>query len=291
MIVRIISLVATLAAFVLTLLLLLSGRTPSYLPSLHILELNTTRLVPADTIDDVLSDTGISAIDELADRFSETASDVINTAAEELGLHDYYTAHVLTYCWRQEGESLSGCDGQHVPFDFDPIPVLEEDLIPGVGLEDIGFPVEDVRTGIEVLKVVYRVMGIFILVSCIVAGVCVLLGIWGLFSGRLTAVVLGILMGSSALLLIIAAIMATVIAIKVRDILNRELEDVGISAEESRNFLGVLWGGVAAALLAFVGWSVGCCVGGRSRRHGKERVEYGDESLVDGQRRRRRWRF
>lgn len=287
MFVRIIAFIATLAAFVLPLLLLLSGRTPSYLPPLHIIELNTSHLMPASTIDDAIADTGIPFLDDLADSVSSSASDTVNAVADRLGVHDFYTAHLLTYCWGEE-QDVTGCDGQHVPFEFDPIPILETDLVDDVTLENLGFPVDDVKDKMRILKTVYKVMGIFVLVATILAGVSVLVGIWGLFGGRLSAALLGTLMGIAALLLIVAAVMATIIAIKVRDVLNRELDDVGITADESRDFLGVMWGAVAAALLATTVWGLGCCMGGR--KHSK-RDSIGDEGLVGGRRRRRGWRM
>ena len=73
--------------------------------------------------------------------------------------------------------------------------------------------------------------------------------------------------------------------------LNKEFAEIGIVADKSGQFLGVLWGGVGAAVLAWVGWSLGCCVGGRkSRGEGRKEEVYAVDEGVEGPRR-RRWRF
>ena len=240
-----VTLIFTIGAFVLPLLLMLSASRS--ISSLYLLKINTTNLTLTDAVLDSLPN-GIGAqVSDTLDRLGlDNETDAfIASVAHELGLKSEYTAHLYGICTKDTPADGWRCEAEAPPYEFDPIPVLETDLVPGFRLEDIDFPVQQVRDGVDILRTVYKVMGILVLVSVILSGLSVVLGLAAVFLGRKTSALLAVIMWLSAACLIVAAVMATVMATKGKDVVNKEAgERIGVYADNSRDFLGVLWGGV-----------------------------------------------
>lgn len=73
---------------------------------------------------------------------------------------------------------------------------------------------------------------------------------------------------------------------KLTEIANRELRDVGVTAEYSVEYLGITWGAVGAMLVVGLYWC-GACIMGRSegRRRSKEYADEGAMGAGEGKRR------
>lgn len=105
---------------------------------------------------------------------------------------------------------------------------------------------------------------------------CVSIGLIGLatlasiasfaFSGRMSACCNIVLALVAFLVVAVASALATAIAVIGARAVDRYAEQVGVTADPGRRFLGLTWGATAAMLVCLVWWSVDCCVGRRGRR-------------------------
>lgn len=66
---------------------------------------------------------------------------------------------------------------------------------------------------------------------------------------------------------------------KLTETANRELRDVGVTAEYSVEYLGLTWGAVGAIFVVGLYWC-GACFMGRSERRGSRSKEYADEGAM-----------
>lgn len=201
-------------------------------------------------------------------------------------------------------------------FTFDIVTILQNELtLSGLGitLDDIGFPTDDVNSAVKALNAAYKAMFITYCIGIATAGVCMLLGFLGFFMGRLAACVnwmfafvcfpfllcealvsayLTTCIQISFLSLGIASGIATALAVKLRDIINSKLRDIGITASHSSKFLGMTWAAVAAMLIVCLYWCC-ACFSGRKDNKRKTRRDAGDENGLVSEKpvaRRGRWR-
>ncbi|KAI5810529.1 actin cortical patch SUR7/pH-response regulator pali [Pyronema omphalodes] len=275
----------SIAAFILSLLTLLSGKDPKFLTDVFILRVNTTQIGTNVDIPSLLSTAGInpgnSAVDAVLSRLpSGEIGNILNTAARNLGLHDYYSAYPSTYCRgssiqdnnsHSTRELITNCTTPQFPFEFDPVAILESDLLKGVTLEQLNFPTQDVNRVVNALKTAYKVMNILYLVGVILAGVSILTGLAGFMASRLLEFLNQLVAFLALLALGVASAIATVFATRVRDIFNQKAAQINVSADRSGKFLGMTWAAVACLLLVVMSWCVVCCCG-RHRGRGKEGV-------------------
>ena len=72
----------------------------------------------------------------------------------------------------------------------------------------------------------------------------------------------------------IASAIATVIAVKVVNAVNKYGREIGVAATKGRVFQGMTWAATVLMLLASLAWIYECCVGRKKRttyvREGKE---------------------
>jgi hypothetical protein len=210
-----------------------------------------------------------------------------------LGLQDAYSAHVLTWCEGTDVTNnvtrITACTKPKIPFSFDPVQILQDELLNGIQLSDLGFPTQDIKSVTNTLQKAYKAMGICYLIGTILAGISIFTGMAGFFRSRilesLNSVVL--FLGMNALGL--ASAIATVIAIKAKNVFNKKAKDtVGVEAYNSSKFLGMTWAAVGLMLLASLLWCGICCCGSHERSSNGEKntkIGYRDEKRA------RRWSF
>lgn len=93
---------------------------------------------------------------------------------------------------KEAQDTVTNCTSRPM-FTFDPVTILQNELqLAGglVTLDDIGFPTQEVGTAVRALNAAYNAMFIAYCVGISTAGVCIVLGLAGVFFlGRLAACV------------------------------------------------------------------------------------------------------
>lgn len=208
-------------------------------------------------------------------------------------MHDFYTAHVSTWC---EGTLLSDntttsnsvasnstsasaeqrvtvCTSPKYPFSFDPVGILESELLQGLTLEQVGFPTQDVDKVVSALETAYKAMSICYLVGAILAGLSILTGLLAFRPSRLLEALNHLVALTAFILLGVGSAIATTIAIKVKDVFNDRAAVVNVTARNSVRFLGMTWAAVACMLLVSLLWCCVCCCGGHRRKENRRESE------------------
>ena len=123
--------------------------------------------------------------------------DLANKLAGKLGIKDFYSAHLLTYCdgsyapngtAPHPGRNVTFCSPKKAGFVFDPTAAVQNDLKTGISLlDDLHWP-QEIQDGLNALHAAMRATFGLYAVGAALAGVLVLGSVAGVFShGRLTA--------------------------------------------------------------------------------------------------------
>jgi len=277
-------LLCALAAFILSLLCLFAGSTRSFLQNGELLTLNTSRLGHTDVFKTSNGNSGFfsSLVNSLEGDINSLLNDVSSDVARALGIHDFYTAHIMDYCdgyyepnttvTKQEhpSENVTHCSNRTALFHFDPTAIIESELAPGINLTDIHWPseIEDATKSVELAS---KVMFIFYCIGIGFAGLAVIGAVWGvLANGRISASVNFTLDMFAFFTLALASIISTVVIVKAVNAINKYGADIGIAAYKGSTFLGMTWAATALMLLASIVWIAEFCRGrGRHAYKGK----------------------
>jgi len=84
-------------------------------------------------------------------------------------------------------EQTKNCTKQKGMFTFDPVDVLQDELLRGVTLQDLGVNTKDLDNAVHVLNVAYRTMFVTYCIGIAAAGIAAVLGVLGLSESRLIA--------------------------------------------------------------------------------------------------------
>ncbi|KAI9815396.1 MAG: hypothetical protein M1832_005466 [Thelocarpon impressellum] len=276
-------LVCAIIAFVLALLCVLAGSKPGYIEDAAILTLNTSRLGRFDLPDSITpTSTG---------PFSSIASKVINgvekvggqladDALEELGLKDFYSVHLMTFCEgsftpnetvRGAKRNVSECSAKRAMYSFDPRAIVQAELKTGVSLvDDLKWPAE-IDDGIRALRTAFRAMFVVYVIAIILAGGLILTSAAGVFSSsRLFAVMNTVVALMAFFALGVASAIAHALVVKASNVINDNGADIGLAAIRGRKFLAMSWAGTALLLSAFFAWVGASLEGTRQKEpHGR----------------------
>lgn len=214
----------------------------------------------------------------------EEINDRVNDVAKDLGLHDFYSAHLLTFC---EGfytpadtpndtvsqsdisKNVTSCSNATAMYSFNPRETLERELNEtghDIDLSDLGWP-DEVDDGIRALEVASNAMFVLYCIGIAFAFIALIAALASVFfSGRLSACV-NIIVDVIAFLAVgIASGIATAIAVKAADIINDKGNRIGISAQKGNKFLILTWVATTLLFVASIVWCVDCFTGGRKNR-------------------------
>ncbi|KUI67273.1 SUR7 family protein pun1 [Cytospora mali] len=280
-----------LGALILTLLCLFAGSTKSFLPEFSLITVNTSQigenLLSSSYITDHPEVTAI--IDLFPQEIQDDAEALLNAVIRRLGIHDFYTANLMTYC---EGyyeptalpnasvslgsisKNFTYCSPRSADFQFDPRAALQRDLNASGNswldvTTDLDWP-DEVDQGLQAVHIVQRVAFVIYCIAIGLIGLATLVSVVSvLFSGRLSACGNVLLALLAFLVAIIASALATAVAVVGETAVNHYGGDVGISATAGGKFLGLTWGATGAMLVCVVWWSVDCCCGRRGRNKSK----------------------
>ncbi|KAK5127201.1 hypothetical protein LTR85_008563 [Meristemomyces frigidus] len=274
------------AALVLSFLCLFAGSSKGFMEDYALVTLNTSEI--GSTLFNTSKSSSnpfISFIDNVTNSIESDLSDDLSSFAKDLGLHDFYSAHILDYC---EGyytpgpvpnatmskhdihRNVTSCSNKTAGYTFDPRTTLQQELAKSghsnINLTDLDWP-SDVDKGLHALRVASKAMFILYCIAIAFIGVAFVLALVCIFfDGRLSAFV-NVLVDWLAFLAIgLASAIATAIAVESADVINKYGNDVGISAQKGSKFLVLTWVATAVMLVASMVWCFDCIVG---RKHQK----------------------
>lgn len=176
-------------------------------------------------------------------------------------------------------KNVTSCSNKTAGYTFDPKATLEQELNKSghsnINLTDLDWP-SGVDKGLHALKIASKAMFILYCIAIAIIGVAFLLAlVCVFFDGRLSAFV-NVLVDWLAFLAVgLASAIATAIAVKSADIINKYGNDVGISAQKGSKFLVLTWVATAVMLVASMVWCFDCIVG--RKHHKTPRRDYADE--------------
>ncbi|KAF8429583.1 actin cortical patch SUR7/pH-response regulator pali [Tirmania nivea] len=295
----IIPVLLSVAAFVMSLMVLLAGKNPNFLPNVYLFRLDTSNIKPSGLNLDyssIISSLPIST-DEIPESIidqvpSSLIDDLAQTVAKQLGLKDYYYSHIMNYCsgvvvltGDPDGSGPNPATGNDTRvtycspinglYAFNPVDIFQTELISNYTINDLGIPSE-VESGAKALAVAYKVMFICYTIGVALSGLCVLLGLTiGWMETRAVAAIVGLLSILSALALAVGASIATAISIQLKNVFNEHMgQKVNVWADnDGGTFIALSWAAVLAMVLAMIYWAFGCCCGGSAGRRRRERRE------------------
>ena len=272
------------AALILSFLCLFAGSKKGFMEDYHILNLNTSR-IGESVIDTIGNDSPLSSLWNLVpDSIQEGVSEIAGTVTEDLGIEDFYSAHLLNYCFGQFtpteapnatlslkdiDKNITGCSERKAMFYFNPEDILQQALDSnglGITLTDLKWP-EDIQRGLDALRLVGITSFVLYCLSIAFIFLALVAAVPALFaSGRLAAC-LNLMITILAFLAIgLASALVTAVAVKGTSIINQHGNDVGVQAQRGNKFLGLTWATTALMFVALVAWSLELCIGHRKRQ-------------------------
>ncbi|KAF2756382.1 hypothetical protein EJ05DRAFT_63774 [Pseudovirgaria hyperparasitica] len=286
-------------ALVISFLCLFAGNKPGFMEDFNLFNLNTSRI--GSTLaenalngeNSILPSSITNILNELPEDVRNSIESIASTAADsfaqDLGLDDFYSAHMLNYC---AGDYLPNaipnatvseddiyknvtvCSSPRSSYWFDPRDALQDSLdranVTTITvdqlLEQLNFP-NEIITALDALRIAYRAMfTLYVVTICLCFIMFVISAIYIFTHGsRITACVVIII----SLLTFVASGAASGVATAVNVIganaINQYGDQVGIEADMGRKFLALTWAGTAAVFIGLLYWFVDCCCG-RSRK-------------------------
>ncbi|KAK4545672.1 hypothetical protein LTR36_002625 [Oleoguttula mirabilis] len=283
------------AALALSFLCLFAGSSKGFMEDYALVTLNTSEI--GSTLFNTSKSSSnpfISFIDNVTNSIESDISDDLSSFAKDLGLHDFYSAHILDYC---EGyytpgpvpnatlskhkihKNVTSCSNKTAGYTFDPKTTLQQELNKSghsnINLTDLDWP-SDVDKGLHALRIASKAMFILYCIAIAFIAIALLLALLCIFfDGRLSAFV-NVLVNWLAFLAIgLASAIATAIAVKSADVINKYGNDVGISAQKGTRFLVLTWVATGVMLIASMVWCFDCIIG--RKQHKGSRRGYVDE--------------
>lgn len=237
----------------------------------HLITLNTSR-IGYNVVD--VPDSPFSFLPDISDDLEDTIGDAVNSLAERIGLEDFYSAHLLGYCFGDYlpapvangtvdqsdiHKSVDGCSNRTAMYQFDPTAALNDSLARSgldVSLDDLNWP-QDIQNGIEALQILQRVVFVLYCISLGLMFAALVMAILMLLaSGRIAAVVTAIFALLAFLAIGIASGIVTAFVVKAADVINDYGKDIGVEAHRGNKFLALTWAATGlmfvATLLAFI---------------------------------------
>ncbi|CAK4032826.1 hypothetical protein MYCFIDRAFT_85950 [Lecanosticta acicola] len=278
------------ASLVLTFLCLFAGNDKGFMEDYAILTLNTSR-IGQNVLKDLTSpgnglSSEISSILHIVPESLESdVENAITSLAKELGLHDFYSVHIMDYC---EGyytpsplpnrtltkseirKNVTSCSNQTAMYNFDPAEILQQELNnSGHGYIDLERNLDwpkDITNGIRALRLAARATFVLYCISLGLVGVALILACISFFlDGRLSALVNVVVDWLAFVVVGIASAIASAVGVKGTEVINEHGEKIGISADHGSKFLVITWVATGLMLVASMVWCADCIVG-RKRR-------------------------
>ncbi|TFB04433.1 hypothetical protein CCMA1212_003734 [Trichoderma ghanense] len=181
-------------------------------------------------------------------------SNLLNSVARSLGLHDFYQVGVWSYCEGYNDEGVTFCSPPKSFFWFDPVEVLVGELLAGAR---IALPSE-VVTILTLLRIGSQVMYAFFMSGIVLN--CVLLLLTPLvLKTRWFSLCTSLLGFVAGLVLTVAAVIATVISVAAKIALTAQ-DQLNIQCDIGGKMFVFMWIAALATDFAFIlHAAMGCC--------------------------------
>ncbi|KAK5706582.1 hypothetical protein LTR97_001572 [Elasticomyces elasticus] len=286
------------AALVLTLLCLFAGSKQGFMEEYAIVTLNTSRIGASllNTTSSGSSNPIISYIDNVTNSIESEINDGLASFARDLGLHDFYSAHLLDFCEgyytpgpvpnstlprSQIHQNVTSCSNRTAMYTFNPRETLQKELNASghsnINLTDLDWP-SDVDKGLHALIIAQKATFVLYCIAAALIGFAMLLALISIFmEGRLSAFI-NVLVDWLAFLAIgLASAIATAVAVKASDVINKYGDKIGVHANKGTKFLTLTWVATAVMLVASMVWCFDCIAGRRNKRSAPRKGGYIDE--------------
>ncbi|EAT77428.1 hypothetical protein HBH56_213410 [Parastagonospora nodorum] len=277
-----------IVALILSFLCLFAGHKQSFMEDYHLLTLNTSLLGETLLSESRPTDTSnplTNLLNSIPNEISSAINDRIGEITARLGIEDFYSAHMLDYCYGQYtplevanatisdddiSKNVTGCSQSQAMYKFDPTRIVEEALNRTTGqrvtLQDLKWP-QDIEDGVKALNALMAAMFVlYVIAICLifVAFVAALFAV--IASGRLSAC-LNFLMALLAFIAIgLASALVTAVMVKATDLINQYGNDIGVEASKGNKFLALTWAATGVMFVVLLAWVVEFCVGRRQKR-------------------------
>jgi hypothetical protein len=254
-------------ALILTFLAYFAGHKKGFMEDYHLLTLNTSR-IGYDLVD--IPESPFSLFRNISDSLESGINDAVGSLAERVGVEDFYSAHILGYCFgtylpaplanetvddSDIHKSVAGCSNRTAMYHFDPTAALNDSLARsglGVTLGELNWP-EDIDNGIEALRILQRVVFVLYCISLGLMFMALITAIWMLIaSGRVAAVVTALFASLAFLAVGIASGIVTAFVVKGANVINEYGRDIGVEAHRGNKFLALTWAATGLMLVATV---------------------------------------
>ncbi|KAH7124083.1 actin cortical patch SUR7/pH-response regulator pali [Dendryphion nanum] len=279
-------LLTSTAALILTFLCLFAGSKPTLLQDYHLLTLNTSRLgynLLNTTASTNTSNPFRNLWNDFRNNVNEEVNERIGDTAERLGIDDFYSLHMMNFCWGNYTPAPVGnatlkqsdidkevekCSNRTAMFTWNPTATLEQKLNDtglGITLEDLKWP-DEIDTGITALQTLQKATFILYCLAIALIFVSLVAGLVAFFmSGRLSACVNVLLAVMAFVALGIASALVTAVIVRAAKEINKFTDDIGIEAHRGGKFLALTWAATGLVFVGMVVWCVEGCMGRRKR--------------------------
>ncbi|CAK4026641.1 integral membrane [Lecanosticta acicola] len=192
---------------------------------------------------------------------------LINSIAQSLGLHDFYTVGLWNYCEGYDGQGTTACSPTQTLYWFNPIEIIQSELLAGA---TIALPAE-LNNILDLIRLVSHWMfGLFLAAAC-VNFLLIFIVPLSIYS-RWATFPIAIFTFLGALFVTVAAVIATVMFIIMKDAITSATQ-LNIGAELGVEMFAFMWIAASSAILAWL-IQMGmccCCASRRDVRTGRKR--------------------
>lgn len=264
---------------------LFAGHKKDFMEGYDILTLNVSRLGEGLVNGTLGSDDSTlgSLWNNLPDSIQDDVGEAAGVVTEKLGIEDFYSAHLLDYCFGQYTPSeapnatvsasdihknVTGCSNQTAMFWFNPNEIIEKALNSSgldVTLDDLEWP-EDIQRGLDALRVVSVTAFVLYCIAIALIFVSFVAALPAIFAaGRLAACV-NLLVSILAFLAIgLASALVTAVIEKGGDVINEHGSAIGVMAKKGKKFMAITWVATALMFITLLVWTFEMCVGRRRK--------------------------
>ncbi|KAI5367613.1 hypothetical protein Slin14017_G026490 [Septoria linicola] len=275
------------AALILTFLCLFAGHKQGFLENFQILSLNVSQLGEQSFLTVTQDNSEIGQLfGALPENVQSAISQGVNTAAQSLGIPEFYNVNIMTVCQgdydpnalaEDASRNVTDCSDMRAGYRFDPRDQIQDEIDArglNIDISQLGWPdaLDDALSVVEPIT-----LGAFVLyvVNCAVIFIALIFSIMAIFtSGRLSACCN---VGFNLLAFLISAATSaiiTVVAVYGSDLINQYGEEYGVLASSGTSFLILTWFATGCLLVTALLWCVDCCcLSGRRKR--KSEPKYG----------------
>ncbi|KAI1182119.1 SUR7/PalI family-domain-containing protein [Nemania serpens] len=177
-----------------------------------------------------------------------------NSIARTLGLHDYYQVGLWNFCEGYRDEGIAYCSKPNASFWFNPVEILLNELLAGAS---IALPSE-INDILNILRIASHIMFGFFLGGVILDAILLVTSPIVLYS-RWWSLLIGIISGTAAILVLVAASLSAAISYIFQAALNSQ-PDLGVSASVGTKMLAFEFTAAGLTVLAaIIHATLGCC--------------------------------